>query len=200
MNKPRPQPAAFTRDDVLLVRRPPATAANPLAARIPTLSVATHPRPLAEDTGILMSNKASCPGCDAYTSAVAEAIAEELACPYCGLSAGAIIEVLSARRRKADADLTARYERAVIDLDQSKREVMRLQDVIGRIRYALGPELEQQPEGVTPWAEAERLALLETDNVRMLKYIDGEAEFYRRRNEPVPEHIQRALGVKGSTE
>lgn len=81
-----------------------------------------------------MSEKATCPGCDAHSSSVYRAIREGGNCPHCGLSHAALAEVLAARERGANAELTAKYEQAVIRADHAEQQAALLAVQLDRIR------------------------------------------------------------------
>jgi hypothetical protein len=58
-------------------------------------------------------------------------------CPYCGLSAEAIAQVLHARRRAADAELTEKLEKAIIERDRAQNEARKLAGHLARIKRAV---------------------------------------------------------------
>lgn len=84
-----------------------------------------------------MSEKATCPGCDARTSAVFQAFAEGEACPYCGLDAEVAAKVDAARERKATADLGDRLLAAEQRAEKAERANRSLNAALDRIRSAL---------------------------------------------------------------
>jgi hypothetical protein len=55
-----------------------------------------------------VSDKATCPGCDAYTSPVFQAFAADQPCPYCELPADVANAVRAARERHEDSELADR--------------------------------------------------------------------------------------------
>ena len=73
-----------------------------------------------------MSDKAECPGCNAYTSGVLADDVEGVACRYCGLSAGARAEIRQIRQSRADQAARERIEQLVKELDEAHRELRRL--------------------------------------------------------------------------
>lgn len=83
----------------------------------------------------------TCPGCDARTSLVLARFLDGEPCPSCGLSAAAAAEVLDARKRGADADLTHRYAVAVKRADLAEAEVARLREKLDRVREALDDDI-----------------------------------------------------------
>ena len=70
-----------------------------------------------------MSDKMECPGCGSYSSTILGAFERGERCPTCGLHPSATREILAARKRAADADLTAKYERLVKQHDKTQREL-----------------------------------------------------------------------------
>lgn len=92
-----------------------------------------------------MSDKMECPGCESCTSTMLEAYNRGRSCPYCGLSASAIDDVLAARRRHADADLTAKYEEAVKRTDKAERELALVRQHLRQIKDAVARAPEPSP-------------------------------------------------------
>src|SRR5438874_1990250 len=66
-----------------------------------------------------MSNKMTCPGCNAYLSSVRMAFEEGEPCPECGLSASAAIEVEAVRARRGDEKLQEQLAAALIRADSN---------------------------------------------------------------------------------
>lgn len=58
-------------------------------------------------------------------------------CPYCDLPASAAREILAARRRSADAELTAKYTEVVKRIGKAEGEASRLRDAVEEIRQVL---------------------------------------------------------------
>jgi hypothetical protein len=81
-----------------------------------------------------------CPGCGAVSSSVLLKVADGEPCPYCGLSAAAVLEIAGVRRKQADEELKERLERALIDLDRAQAEAAKLRAVVSSARSALGCE------------------------------------------------------------
>lgn len=100
-----------------------------------------------------MSDKLSCPGCGSHSSAIYRAVKDDGPCPHCGLSAAAILEVLGARERGANAELTARYEAAVIRADKAEDEATNLRKQLDDIRTAanLDPASYRSPYEHREW-------------------------------------------------
>jgi hypothetical protein len=84
-----------------------------------------------------MSDKSTCPGCDAYTSSVFQAFAEGLPCPHCGLDAEVAAKVEAARERKATADLGDQLLAAEQRAGRAERANRSLNAALDRIRSAL---------------------------------------------------------------
>jgi len=81
-----------------------------------------------------VSNKATCPACSAHLSAIWDILHPDWhdgdkACPSCGLPGAVIREVEAARKARADADLTARLEAALIEKGKA---LARLQELYMR--------------------------------------------------------------------
>ena len=68
--------------------------------------------------------KAECPACKAYLSGVWDAMeGRRAACPSCGLPGSVIREVEAARKARADAELTAKLEEALVRAGKAEAEV-----------------------------------------------------------------------------
>jgi hypothetical protein len=81
-----------------------------------------------------MSEKMTCPGCDAHTHAVAEAHYADLPCPYCGLSATTAHEILAVRQRRADEGLKAKAEEALLRAGKAEGELRIARYRLHRVR------------------------------------------------------------------
>lgn len=84
-----------------------------------------------------MSHKMTCPGCDAHTSGVVTAFDEGEPCPYCGLPATATAEILDARERHANAELTQKYEDAVKRIGHLEAERNALRAALNDVKMAI---------------------------------------------------------------
>lgn len=84
-----------------------------------------------------MSEKATCPGCNAYTSSVFRAFEEGHPCPSCGLSADAAEAVEKARERKATADLAERLLAAERRAEKAEREARALRAIVAEVQVAV---------------------------------------------------------------
>ena len=84
-----------------------------------------------------MSNKMECPGCNAYTSSVLQAVEDGDACPSCGLSAEAIVAVHEARKSRADAELKEQLEQEIVRSANYRAEAEKLRRSIAAVRRAL---------------------------------------------------------------
>ena len=82
-----------------------------------------------------MSNKAECPACKSYLSAVYDAMNgdRDAPCPSCGLPAGVLREVEKIRKFRADAELTAKLEDTLVRAGKAEAEVAKLRDRLYRI-------------------------------------------------------------------
>jgi hypothetical protein len=65
-----------------------------------------------------VSNKMTCPGCDAHSSTITQAFTTGEPCPCCGLSAEAAAEIYAIRSSRADEELRSRAEQIARDRDQ----------------------------------------------------------------------------------
>lgn len=81
--------------------------------------------------------KRSCPGCDAWTSAVGAAFRDGLPCPYCGLPADAAHAIDVARDRKVADDILERVAAAEIRAAAAERRVADLEQAIDKARRFL---------------------------------------------------------------
>jgi hypothetical protein len=77
-----------------------------------------------------VSAKALCPACQAYTSNVRFAFEGGDGCPYCGLSADAAAQVMSARERGATAEMVEVAAKAEARAEKAEAQAAKL-------RYAL---------------------------------------------------------------
>lgn len=84
-----------------------------------------------------VADKMTCPGCRSHTSDVLRAYNNDDPCPNCGLPASATDQVLAARRKAADADLTAKYEELAIRVGRAEGEATRLRMLVADIRDLL---------------------------------------------------------------
>ena len=92
-----------------------------------------------------------CPGCGSYTSSVLAKVEQGEPCPYCGLSADAIGEIRSVRRKRADEDLKGRLEKALVERDRAVTEAAKLRSALYNVRSAVGCEKPYAPhEGMDP--------------------------------------------------
>lgn len=103
-----------------------------------------------------MSEKATCPACHAHLSGVYDAlIGEKPACPSCGLPGDALREIEHARKRHADAELTAQLEAALIRAGKAEAELLKLRVRLRGIRQAFA-EWEKEDSVYKPeWDYAE---------------------------------------------
>lgn len=89
-----------------------------------------------------MSDKMTCPGCDAHTSDVYRAHADGEPCPYCGLSYAASAELDEKRRTvrvsRASDEVKAIAEDALKRAGKAVAENERLQRQIDAVYAALG--------------------------------------------------------------
>lgn len=81
-----------------------------------------------------MSNKTTCPACDAHTSAVFMAFNEEEPCPYCGLPAEVADVVLAARARGAETAVLERLARAEQRAANAERRIHELESALRVVR------------------------------------------------------------------
>jgi hypothetical protein len=84
-----------------------------------------------------VSNKTTCPGCDAHTSGVTAALEEDRPCPHCGLSSAAIVELMAVRETVASEKLKGQVAGLVIRADKAESERDRLRDAMSEIRTIL---------------------------------------------------------------
>lgn len=86
-----------------------------------------------------MSNKACCPGCDSYLSAIWEIMHGERwePCPKCGLPAETLIKIQQARESHASKELAEKYEALAIRCGRAEAEAAYLRSQLCRIRSAV---------------------------------------------------------------
>jgi DNA repair exonuclease SbcCD ATPase subunit len=104
-----------------------------------------------------VSNKMTCPGCNSHTSDVLRAFEDGAACPYCGLSAEATLEIQAVRKSRADEAIKVKCEQALKERDEAQRELrwakQRLERLTGKLKEA-ARQLEQplqEEEGARRW-------------------------------------------------
>jgi hypothetical protein len=97
-----------------------------------------------------VSEKTECPGCHAVTSSVRVSVMNGDPCPYCGLSADAVLEIGGVRRKQADGELKERLATALADLDRAKAEAVKLRGQVASARQALGCEHPGAPHVKEP--------------------------------------------------
>lgn len=91
-----------------------------------------------------MSDKMTCPGCDAHTSAVYTAYGDGEPCPYCGLSHEAAYELIDIRQTvrvsRANDEVKAIAEEALKRAGRAEAENERLRRQVDAVRAALATE------------------------------------------------------------
>jgi hypothetical protein len=97
-----------------------------------------------------VSDKQTCPACEAHTSSVRGAFLRGEPCPHCGLSAGAALELETARSRGAGWAMVRQTAQAVRRAEAAEAEAARLRGLIGRARQALD---DAGPVGPHAWQE-----------------------------------------------
>lgn len=105
-----------------------------------------------------MGNRATCPGCDSHTSSVWAALRDGEPCPYCGLSADAIVAVTAAREGHGSAALKAEVSRLLIENDRLREALAKTTLALSSARAAVesataalaGLECHV-PDGTAPW-------------------------------------------------
>lgn len=78
-----------------------------------------------------------CPGCGGYSSSVLGRVRDGEPCPFCGLSAQAILEINEVRAKKADEGLKARLEEALKRVDKAETEAAKIRGFFVRMRDLL---------------------------------------------------------------
>lgn len=84
-----------------------------------------------------MADKMICPACDSYASDILRAFNEGEPCPVCNLSASVTAEILRARERGANTELTEKYTEAMIRMGEAEAEAAKLRSQLSRIRSIL---------------------------------------------------------------
>jgi hypothetical protein len=97
-----------------------------------------------------VSEKMECPGCNGVSSSVLISVMNGEPCPFCGLSAGAVLEISGVRRKQADEELKERLAKALAELDRVKAEAARLRGQVASARRALGCEHPSAPHVKEP--------------------------------------------------
>ncbi len=98
-----------------------------------------------------MSNKYECPSCKAWLSGVYDAMeGARAACPSCGLPGNVIREVEAARKAKADVELTAKLEAALVRAGKAEAEAALLREHLRSIKKAV-EEVPTPPDDEYRW-------------------------------------------------
>lgn len=97
-----------------------------------------------------MSDKMTCPGCDAHSSTVLSRFNDGQPCKFCGLSAPAALEILAVRERQADAELTAKLEEALKRADKAEDQVRRLRIHLNAL-LSKAHEVAREVDDPEPW-------------------------------------------------
>ena len=84
-----------------------------------------------------MSQKMTCPACNAHLSSVYQAFENGEPCPNCGLSHEAAQEVLSAKARNADETLRARLTELLAERDAAVARAEKAESKLQRIKWEL---------------------------------------------------------------
>ena len=84
-----------------------------------------------------MSERMTCPGCEAHTSSVLRAFSDDEPCPHCGLSAGAALEIMAVRATNATKAVKVKATEAMKEADRLRAENVKLRAIVERIRWAL---------------------------------------------------------------
>lgn len=91
-----------------------------------------------------MSDKMTCPGCDAHLSSVLRAYNDGEPCPNCGLSYTSTAELLDRRRVVAESRANGEVKRiadeALLRAGRAEAKAERLQRIVDRVQAALAEE------------------------------------------------------------
>lgn len=98
----------------------------------------------ATEEGHRVSDKMTCPGCDAHLSSVMRAYNDGLPCPNCGLSYAAMEELFEKRRTvgvsRANDEVKAIADAALLRAGRAEAERDRLRRQLAGVRAALDEE------------------------------------------------------------
>ena len=101
-----------------------------------------------------MSNKAECPACKAWLSGVYDAMeGVRAACPSCGLPGRVLREIEGARKKHADAEVTAKLEEALVRAGKAEAELARLRNQLYPIRRAFADWEREDPFSSGVWQD-----------------------------------------------
>lgn len=84
-----------------------------------------------------MSDKMTCPGCGSHTSSVWHAYIDGESMPCCGLSNGAIAELITIRDSRANDSIKAIADAAVKRANAAETELGKLRRQVQAVRDAL---------------------------------------------------------------
>jgi len=87
-----------------------------------------------------VSDKRTCPACDAHTSAIEQAFRNDEPCPYCGLPAEAATAIDRARRANVGEQTVRRLIEAERRAAAAEERVASLERRLERVREALDGE------------------------------------------------------------
>lgn len=84
-----------------------------------------------------MSDRMTCPGCDAESSSVLYRVRDGDPCPFCGLKADTIMEILAVRETLADEKLKQSNEDLLKRVATLEKETVKWRRFADRVRTAL---------------------------------------------------------------
>lgn len=84
-----------------------------------------------------MSYKVTCPGCDSYTSGIANAVHRGEPCPYCGLPAETVIKVNRVREERGSEELRRQLSEALLKVGKDEAALAKLSEFVSTVREAL---------------------------------------------------------------
>lgn len=97
-----------------------------------------------------MSDKMTCPGCEAHSSTVLNRFRNGDPCSFCGLSAEAALEIMEVREKRADAELKARLVDALKRADKAEDQVRRLRNLLTSV-IDQAQEAAKEMDNPEPW-------------------------------------------------
>lgn len=90
-----------------------------------------------------MADKTLCPACQSYTSGIRQAFNNDEPCPVCGLAAATAAEIDAIQTRRADEQIKAELEAALVRAGKAETQVQILAAKLAMVSQELAPLLDQ---------------------------------------------------------
>lgn len=97
-----------------------------------------------------MSERMTCPGCDAHSSTVLNRFRDGAPCKFCGLSAEAALEIIAVHEKRADAELKAQLVEALKRADKAEDQARRLRVHLNNL-LSTARSVSEEMDDPQPW-------------------------------------------------